>query len=191
MLAGLWMFTDPDRIVDVVAAADRLPRGAGIVYRGFGRPGALAEALALARLARRRGLVLLIGQDAALAARVGAQGVHLPERDIRRLPRLRHQRPRWIVTTAAHGAAAVARAGRAGAHAVFLSAIFPSRSPSAGRALGVTRLAALVRGASVPVLALGGVGPRTATRLKGTGVAGFAAVEAIGGSRRARVDVRT
>jgi thiamine-phosphate pyrophosphorylase len=185
------MFTDPDRMADVVAAAERLPRGAGIVHRGFGRPGAADEALALSRLARRRGLVLLIGQDAALAARVGAHGVHLPERDLRHLPRLRRQRPHWIVTVAAHSTAALARAGRAGAHGAFLSAVFPSRSPSAGRPLGVTRLAAMVRTATVPVLALGGVGPRTVARLKATGVAGFAAVEAIGRSRAGKGGVRT
>ena len=190
-LPCLWMFTDPDRMADVVAAAERLPRGAGIVHRGFGRPGAAAEALALSRLARRRGLVLLIGQDAALAARVGAHGVHLPERDLRHLPRLCRQRPRWIVTVAAHSTAALAHAGRAGAHGAFLSAVFPSRSPSAGRPLGVTRLAAMVRTATIPVLALGGVGPRTVARLKGTGVVGFAAVEAIGTARTGKGRVRT
>ena len=190
-LPSLWMFTDPERIVDVLAAADQLPRGAGIVYRGFGRPGAVGEALALSRLARRRGLLLLIGQDAALAARVGAHGVHLPERDIRRLPRLRAQWPRWILTAAAHSPAAIARGSRAAADAVFLSAIFPSRSPSAGRPLGVIRLAAIVRRARLPVLALGGVGPKTAPRLKGTGVAGFAAVEALGRSRSRGSRIRT
>jgi thiamine-phosphate pyrophosphorylase len=185
------MFTDPDRIDDVVAAARRLPRGAGIVYRGFGRPEALAEAIALSRLAGRRGLVLLIGQDAGLAARVRAHGVHLPERDAGRLPRLRAQRPRWILTIAAHSAVAVARGGRAGGHAVFLSAIFPSRSPSAGRPMGVIRLAALAHRASTQVLALGGVGPRTAARLKGTGVAGFASVEAVGQGPTREGPVRT
>jgi len=183
MLPALWMFTDPDRTPDVAAAAQRLPRGAGVVYRGFGRPEAPAEARALARVARRRGLVLLIGRDADLAARVGAQGVHLPERDAPRLRRLRARRPRWILTLAAHGPGAVARGAGVGCDAVFLSAIFPSRSPSAGRPLGVVRLAAIARRASIPVLALGGVGPSSAVRLRGTGVSGFAAVEAVSGRR--------
>ena len=178
-LPALWLFTDPTRVPDPVAAASRLPRGAGVVYRGFGREVAEDEARALAAVARRRGLVLLIGQDAELAAKVGADGVHLPERAVARARRLRALRPRWVITLATHSAAAVARSADGGIDGVFLSAIFPSRSPSAGAPLGVVRLAAMVRRAPGRVFALGGVGPQSARRLGGTGVSGFAAVEAL------------
>jgi thiamine monophosphate synthase len=43
----------------------------------------------------------------------------------------------------------------------------------------VLRLAAIVRGAPVRVFALGGVGSQSAGRLSGTGVSGFAVVEAL------------
>jgi thiamine-phosphate pyrophosphorylase len=178
-LPALWLFTDPGRVPDPVAAAARLPRGAGVVYRGFGRAVAEDEARALVQVARQRGLVLLIGQDAELAAKVGAHGVHLPERAAARARRLRAVRPRWIITLATHSAVAVARSAHCGVDGVFLSAIFPSRSPSAGAPLGVVRLAAIVRSAPVAVFALGGVGLRSAGRLGGTGVSGFAAVEAL------------
>jgi thiamine monophosphate synthase len=91
--------------------------------------------------------VLLIGQDPELAAKVGAHGVHLPERAAARARRLRAVRPRWIITLATHSAVAVARSAHCGIDGVFLSAIFPSRSPSAGAPLGVLRLAAIVRSA--------------------------------------------
>jgi thiamine-phosphate pyrophosphorylase len=68
----------------------------------------------------------------------------------------------------------------AGAGAVLLSAIFSSASPSAGAPIGVRALGRIARRARGPVYALGGVNGATARRLIGTGVAGFAAVEAFG-----------
>ncbi len=180
-LPTLWLFTDPDRTPDPAAAAARLPRGAGVVFRGFGRADAEARAREVATVARRRGLVLLVGLDARLAARVGAAGVHLPERALRLAPHLRRSRPDWIVTVAAHGPRALASAQRAGVDAVFLSAAFASRSPSAGAALGSVRLARLARSVRTPVVALGGVGAGTARRTAGAGVYGLAAVEALAG----------
>ena len=175
-LPALWLFTDPDRTPDPVAAAAALPRGSGVVVRTFGRPEVEALAPALARLARERRLVLLIGADADLARRVGAAGVHLPQRLAHRLPSLRARHPRWTLTTAAHDARALRRAAALGADAAFLSPVFPSLSPSAGRPLGPVRTAALVRGARVAVYALGGVDRRTIVGLRGTGVAGVAGV---------------
>lgn len=165
------MFTDPDRTPDPVALARRLPRGTGLVYRAFGAPDRLETARALAAVARRRGLVLLVGADARLAARVGAAGVHLPERLAGRARRLR--RPGWLVTAAAHSPRA-ARVG--GIDAFILSTVFPSASPSAGAPLGTLRFAARARTASAPAYALGGVDDALAGRLRLTGAAGLAGV---------------
>ena len=182
-LPALFLLTDPGRLADPVAAAARLPRGAAVIHRGFGRPEAKAEAHALARVARARGLVLLIAQDAGLAAEVGAAGVHLPERWLHLAPRLHARRPGWLVTGAAHSARALALAVRAGMDAALVSPVFPSRSASAAgvRALGPVRLARLVAAAGLPVFALGGVEALTAARLRATGAAGLAAVEGLAG----------
>jgi thiamine-phosphate pyrophosphorylase len=178
-LPALWLVTDPARTPDPVAAARALPRGAGVIYRPFGAAGALETALALKQVAVRRGLVLLVGADARLAAAAGAHGVHLPERLARQAPDLRRAHPRWLITGAAHDRAAILRARRLGLDAVLVSAVFPSRSPSAGAPLGPIRFAALIRGAGVPAIALGGVNARTAPRLIDTGARGLAAVEAL------------
>jgi len=175
-LPALLFFTDPIRTPDPEAVAWTLPRGAAIVYRSFGAPDAEARARRLAAIARQRGLKLLIGQDAALAARVGADGVHLPERLAHRAGPLKRARPDWLVTAAAHSLRA---ARRAGADAVVVSAALPSRSPSAGRPLGPARMARLVRAAGRPVYALGGVTNETALRLRDSDVIGLAAVEGL------------
>jgi thiamine-phosphate pyrophosphorylase len=173
-LPALLFFTDPVRTPDPEAVAERLPRGSAIVYRSFGAPDAEARALGLRAIARRRGLKLLIGQDVALARRVGADGVHLPERLAHRAGPLKRAEPAWLITSAAHSVRA-ACASRA--DAVVISVALPSRSPSAGRALGPIRLAALVRAAGRPTYALGGINNETARRLLRTGVLGLAAVE--------------
>lgn len=173
-MPALLFFTDPARTPDPVAVARTLPRGAAIVYRHFGAPGADAVARSLKAVARERGLTLLIGRDMALAARVGADGVHLPERLAHRAGPLKRVRPAWLVTAAAH----TLRAARAsGADAVVVSTALPSRSASAGRPLGPVRLAQLVRRTGRPVYALGGVTNETARRLVDAGLVGFAAVE--------------
>jgi thiamine-phosphate pyrophosphorylase len=164
---------DPDAIIV------RLPRGAAVVYRAFGAANAVCVGRRLRRLARRRGLVLLAGADPSLAAAIGADGVHLPERSADRAAGIRRARPGWLVTAAAHSAAAIVRARVAGADAVFVSPVFASASPSAGRPIGAVRFAAMARRAGLPVFALGGIDAATARRITCSGAAGLAAVDAL------------
>jgi len=178
-LPRLFFFTDPVRTPDPEAVIARLPRGAGVVYRAFGDRDAVAKGRRLVRAARRRGLLVLAGADAGLAAQIGADGVHLPQRRAALARAIKRSRPTWIVTAAAHSETAVVRARRGGADAAFVSAVFASASPSAGRPLGPLRFAALTARAGLPVFALGGVNGETARRLTHTGAAGVAAVEAL------------
>lgn len=172
-------FTDPARTPDPAAVLARLPRGCGVIYRAFGAPDAACVGRRLVRIAHRRGLVILAGADPALAAAMGADGVHLPERSAARARGLRMARPGWIVTSAAHSASAIVRARRTGADAVFVAPVFESASRSAGRPLGPLRFCALVAGARLPVYALGGVDGQTARRIARSGAAGLAAVGAL------------
>lgn len=178
-LPPLLMFTDPVRTPDPVGAAAALPTGAAVVYRAFGASGAAETARALRQVARARGLVLLIGADAALAAACGADGVHLPERLSRQAGPLRRRHPGWLVTTAAHGLTAARRGLAQGAQAVVVSSVFPSNSPSAGAPIGPLRLAALARAAGGPVYGLGGINTKNARRLLASGVVGLAAVDGL------------
>lgn len=175
-MPALLFFTDPIRTPDPEAIAARLPAGSAIVYRHFGVEDAETRARRLLAIARARRLVLLIGADAPLAAKISADGVHLPERLAHRSPTLKRAHPRWIVTSAAHSLAA-ARASRA--DAVVLSVAFPSKSASAGRALGPIRLAMRVRAAGRPAYALGGVDNKKARRLLDAGLIGLAAVDGL------------
>jgi thiamine-phosphate pyrophosphorylase len=178
-LPPLLLFTDPGRTPDPAAIAARLPRGAAVVFRPFGADDALERGRRLARVCRRRGLLLLVGADPWLAARLNADGVHLPERLSRRAGSVRALKARLLVTAAAHSLPAALSARRAGAQALVVSPVFASASPSAGRAMGTRALAGLIRRAGGPVYALGGVNARTIRALTHTGAIGVAAVEAL------------
>ena len=167
-------FTDPVRTPEPELIALRLPKGSAIVYRSFGAPESEVMARRLLSIAKARGLILLIGQDAGLARKVGAHGVHLPERLAHLAQPLKRAQPHWLVTSAAHSRAA---ARRARSDAVVISVAFASNSPSTGRVLGPIRLAARVRLASRPAYGLGGISNTTAGRLMNTGLIGLAAVE--------------
>lgn len=150
-----------------------------MIYRTFGDPAAAALARALRTIAHENGLRLLIAADARLAAAVGADGVHLPQRLMNLAPRLKRAHPRWLITAAAHDMAAIKAGGWLGVDALLVSSVFASASASAGRPLEAVRFAALAREASVPIIALGGVTARTAPRLIGSGAAGLAGVEGL------------
>lgn len=149
------------------------------MLRTFGAAEAVRLGPDLARQARRRGVRLIVGADAALARALGADGVHLPERMSRRRGWIAALRRRFLVTAAVHGEAAIRAAQRSEIDALVLSAVFPSQSPSAGRPIGPRRFAALARLATPPVIALGGVNSRTVRRLRGSGAAGVACVSGI------------
>lgn len=84
-----------------------------------------------------------------------------------------------LVTAAAHDVDAIAKANTAQLDACVLSPIFPSRSASAKSELGLFHAGQLARASAIPVIALGGVNARNATRLAGRGFAGVAAIDAL------------
>ncbi len=158
---------------------ERLPRGAAVVYRAFGAADALERGRRLGRIARSRGVLLLVGADPGLAARLRADGVHLPQRLAARRGAVLALRRRFLVTAAAHDLPAALKARRAGIDAIVVSPVFASRSPSAGRPLGPRAFAVLSRRAALPVYALGGVNASTARRLGRSGAVGLAAIDGL------------
>ena len=174
-LPRAFFVTDPVRTPDPLAIIKRLPRGFGVIWRHFGSPSRLSTGLALARACRMRGLILLVANDPALAARIGAAGVHWPERQLKGI---RARRVGSIETAAAHSRIAIARAAALGVDAVLVSAVFPSQSPTAGPALGALRFRQLTRTAPLPVYALGGISAGNAARVMHN-AAGWAAIEGV------------
>ena len=174
-LPALVLMTDDVRLADPLPAARALPPGSAVILRHYGAPERAALARSLAAIARRRGLLLLVGENPALARRVGAHGVHLPERAIGRAGAVRWHKD-WLITAAAHSPTALRAADAAGADAALLSPLFPTASHPDVRPLGLQRFAALANASPLPVYALGGIGHAHAQLLQRSGAVGIAGI---------------
>lgn len=179
-LPPLILMTDRARLKRPLEAAAALPRGSAVILRDYDHPHRADLARALRAVCRRRGVLLLIGADRALAREVGADGIHYPEALVPRTGSIQRPASRWLVTAAAHSAAGLVRARRAGADAAILAPVFETGSHPGRTCLGPTRFAALVQSVDLPVYALGGVNDRTAARLLTGRTMGIAAVSALG-----------
>ncbi len=179
-IPAVWFVTDPARVRDVGGAIAALPPGMGVIFRHYHVPERKRLAQALAGQCRARGLVFVVADDWRLAAAVGADGLHLPEYAAARGPsagaRLWRKNRGALLTAAAHGSRALARACALAADAVLLSPVFPTRSHPDRATLGIARARILARAASLPVLALGGVTPKMLPALIAAGFAGIAGV---------------
>lgn len=187
-LPPLILMTDDRRLPDPLPVLSGLPRGSAVLLRHYGVAGRDELAARLAAACRSRGLRLLVGADARLAAAVGADGVHWPEALAGRVPRPWRcwRRAGWLVTAAAHSYPAVLRARAWGADAVLVSPVFATASHPDAPPLGHVRLAAWAAAAPVPLYALGGVTPDTAARVIAGGAHGLAGIGFLAGGPSAR-----
>lgn len=178
--------TDGARVAEPSADLARLNPGDAVIVRDYNARDRAGHARALKRLSRQRRLHLLVAGDARLARAIGADGLHLPEALVAAPGWRRFKRPGWLVTAAAHSAAAIARAFACGVDAVLLSPVFPTASHPGGPALGVLHFARLCRLSPLPVYALGGISAITLRRLNGVPIAGIAGISAVAGIRLPR-----
>ena len=178
-LPPLILMTDQLRLRDPIAVARVLPKGAAIILRHTDADARASLAECLIRIARERALLMLVAGDAALAARLGCDGLHLPEA---RAPEAAHWKalhPSWLITAAAHSARGVGTAARSRCDAVLLAPAFPTRSHIERAAFGVSRFRFVAERAALPIYALGGVNAQTVRRFAGARLAGIAAIEAL------------
>ncbi|MFZ2468835.1 MAG: thiamine phosphate synthase [Parvibaculum sedimenti] len=178
-LPTLILMTDATRAPDPAEALACAPKGAAVIYRAYGLSPIYADLVRLGRMARRKGVRLLIAGNLQAVA----DGAHFPEYIIRQSTERRfagRARPGFLVTAAAHSERAVIAAARAGADAVLISPVFATRSHPGAKPLGPVRFARLavmahVRG--LAVYALGGMTTDDARRrLSGTCMTGIAGI---------------
>lgn len=181
-VGGLILMTDDGIDADWAASATALPRGSAVIVRH--RDAQARERLAreLIGCCRPRGVRVLVADDARLALRVRADGVHLPERRMMLATGARQLRRDWIISTSVHGAASVARALQLPVDVLLASPFMPTRSHPGASALGAVRLASLVSRSLIPVFALGGIDAANAGRLTPTRVRGIALVRGWAGA---------
>lgn len=127
-------------------ALKRLPRGSGVVFRHYATPARERRALfrRVLRVAKARGLLVVVAGDPAGA---GADGVH-------------NRRGPGVMTAAAHDRGEAVAALRRGAHVVFVSPVFATRSHPGAEVLGARAARRVAQGMPVVTVALGGMDAR-------------------------------
>lgn len=154
----LWLMTDERMGERLWSALSALPRGSGVAFRHFATAEPARTALfgRIARIARRRGLVLV--EAGAARQPVGLHTVHSARE------------------------ARVAR--RSGADLVLVSPVHPTRTHAGARPLGAIRAARIAAIAGIPAIALGGMTARRYRRMRALGFVGWAAIDGLTPQKR-------
>lgn len=143
------------------------------------RSRARKQAAALLRICREYATPLIINDDIALCAAIGADGVHLGTDDADIDDARRELGPDAIIGATCHDSLTLAEeAEEAGAGYAAFGRIFPSRSKPAASAASPGILLAARVVLNVPVVAIGGINRRNA---KSTFIAGADILAIIGG----------
>lgn len=148
-------------------AIARLGRGDALVFRHYhlDRAPRHARFTTLARLARRRGVTVI---GARVPRMWHVDGVYGAATEVAGSLGLR--------LATAHSLQEIAAAARAGADAILLSPVYPTRSHPGGKVLGPVRFLMLARRSPLPVIALGGMTRARAAHLP---VHGWAAIDGL------------
>jgi thiamine-phosphate pyrophosphorylase len=160
-----WLFSDERLVVGVVQLAALLPPGSGIVLRHdrLARGARWRLLRRLIRVARARGLTIMLAGTPGMAQRWGADGVHLRQHDVRRAAQA--HRLGLVVTMPVHDAHEARRARRAKADGTFISPLYLTRSHPGVAALGAAAWLRLARLTQAQAVALGGITPTRSREL--------------------------
>lgn len=125
----------------------------------------------------RRHNVLVILSCSRPPPTLSCDGVHIPEMALAhwRVCDLQRLQP-GLLTASAHSPRAIRRAAWAGCDAAIVSPIFATKSHPAGPTLGFNRFARMVRNASLPIIALGGIETGDIRRIMHSGSHGIAGI---------------
>ncbi len=173
-LPRLWLVSDARNDAQLETTLSRLPRGSGLIFRHYhlAKGPRLARFHALKALCRRKGHAIVLAGTGREARRLGADGSYGPP-----VPA-----PGPLRLAAVHSLRELARANRARVRLALLSPAFPTRSHPGARRLGPLRFRLIAARAAMPVLALGGMNPRSARRLKPFGWAAIDGLTAKAGT---------
>ncbi|MCZ8321681.1 MAG: thiamine phosphate synthase [Novosphingobium sp.] len=151
-LPNIWLLSDARNEAELERTLRRLPPGSGFIFRHYHLPedARRARFYSLKRIARSRGIAVVLAGPPAMARRWGADGSY-------------GGHPRASLATA-HSLRELRRADRAAA--VLLSPVFPTRSHPGAKVLGPVRFRLLAARSPVQVIALGGMSACAARRLK-------------------------
>ena len=158
--------------------------------KNLGDAAILAEALEIAALCRNYGVPFILNDNVALAARCGADGVHLGQEDMDPAEARRILGPDKIIGVSAHNVAEAKAAEAAGADYLGCGAMFATTTKTNTTTLPKETLKAICASVSIPVVAIGGIHKENLLTLAHCGEQGVALVSAIFAARDIEAECR-
>lgn len=139
------------------------------------------EALELQSLCREYGVPFLINDNVMLAHEIGADGVHVGQKDMSVSEARRILGPEKIIGATAKTVEQAKRAEAEGADYLGSGAVFGTDTKSDAVPMDLGLLEEICRSVSIPVVAIGGISRENILELTGRGMAGMAVVSGIFG----------
>lgn len=137
------------------------------------------EALEIQKLCRKYQVPFLINDNVELAARIGADGVHVGQKDMEASKAREKLGPDAVIGVSARTVEEALEAQRQGADYLGVGAVFHTDSKTDAAEVDHDVLKEICEKVEIPVIAIGGITRDNVTRLKGAGVCGIAVISAI------------
>jgi len=180
ILPAHYVFTPLDATADfLLAGLDNLPRGALLRLRQPALNDADYARLAgrLAAPCRSRGIGLMLDRAPGLVTELGVAGWHVTEARLGMLE-AGPSRPHGWIAASVHGADALVRAGSAGADFAVLGPIRETTTHPGTVGIGWAGFERIIDVSTMPVYAIGGLGPGQLYEAQSRGAQGIAGIRA-------------
>lgn len=185
-IRGLYAIADshylalPNFVPAVTAALEGGARVLQLRAKQLDAPDRESIARDLVALCRERGVPFLINDDVALAAAVGADGVHLGRDDADIASARRALGPQALIGVSCYNELDRARAAaQAGADYVAFGRFFPSHTKPQAAQASLELLRAAHAGLALPIVAIGGITPENGGSLIAAGADALAVIEGV------------
>lgn len=138
-----------------------------------------SEAERIKTVCHKHGVPLIVNDNVDIALAVDADGVHVGQRDMAAGDVRQELGPDKILGVSAQTVEQAVAAQQAGADYLGVGAVFSTSTKLDAAEVGMDTLKAICAAVSIPVVAIGGIGPGTMGQLAGSGIAGVAVVSAV------------
>lgn len=136
-------------------------------------------AIAIQELCRKADVPFIVNDNVELAARIGADGVHVGQEDCSCIEARRLMGEDAIVGVSAGSVEEALKAQADGADYLGVGAMYHTATKPEAADLTVEQLAEICETVDIPVVAIGGLNKQTISSLAGGGIAGVSVVSAI------------
>jgi thiamine-phosphate pyrophosphorylase len=188
-----WAADEDALLIQIEAAIDG---GATIVQlreKHLAEDAFLAEAERFVALCRRKGAISIINDNVEIAAKTGADGVHIGQEDLALRKARELLGPGKLIGVSAHNVEEALKAQAAGADYLGCGAAFVTGTKSDAHPISRDTLRAVTAAVDIPVVAIGGITVENILELKDCGLDGIAVVSALFGQpdvKAAAVELR-